>query len=130
MTTRSNITILLVEDLVDMRKVVRTILTQIGFRNVIEAPDGREALQILKTTPVDFVIADWNMPNLNGLDLLREMQGEIELKYIPFLMVTCETDEDAVLSAIQAGVTDYIIKPFSTSVLEKKIREIVAKSCS
>lgn len=121
----SRLQVLVVDDVEEMRKILKTILLHVGFKSVVEAENGRAALQVLKNSSIDLVIADWNMPQLTGIELLREMQMNINMKYIPFLMLTSETDKDKVLTAIQAGVSDYIIKPCSAAVLEAKIRLIL-----
>jgi two-component system, chemotaxis family, chemotaxis protein CheY len=121
----SKISILIVEDVLEMRKLLRTVLNHLGFKHVIEAEDGQEALYLLHKNKVDCIICDWNMPKMNGIELLRNLQGNLEFKYIPFLMVTSENDSEAVLEALQAGVTDYIVKPFPATVLERKILELL-----
>ncbi len=119
------IKILVVDDFATMRKVIRNLLKQSGFENVAEAEDGAIALQTLKSTKVDFVISDWNMPNMTGIDLLRAVRSDNELNKLPFLMVTAESLKENVVEAVKAGVSDYIVKPFTHEVLGEKIDKIM-----
>lgn len=120
-----NMSILTVDDFATMRTIIRTILNQLGFRNIEEADDGKTALAKLKKNKYDFVISDWNMPNMSGLDLLRSMKSDKGLKNIPFIMVTAEAIKENIIVAIQAGADDYIVKPFSADTLGKKIKHIL-----
>jgi len=117
--------ILIVDDFATMRKVIRNLLKQGGFENVVEAEDGVAALKVLKSQQVDFIISDWNMPNMSGLELLKAVRGDDELKALPFLMVTAEALKDNVVAAVKAGVSNYIVKPFTAEVLNEKIEKIV-----
>jgi two-component system chemotaxis response regulator CheY len=108
-----------------MRKVIRNLLKQGGFENVVEAEDGVAALKVLQSQKVDFVISDWNMPNMSGLELLKAVRGSDDLKELPFLMVTAEALKDNVVAAVKAGVSNYIVKPFTAEVLTEKIEKIV-----
>jgi two-component system chemotaxis response regulator CheY len=119
------IKILVVDDFATMRKVIRNLLKQSGFENVAEAEDGAIALQTLKSSRVDFVISDWNMPNMTGIDLLRAVRADGELSKMPFLMVTAESLKENVVEAVKAGVSDYIVKPFTHEVLGEKIDKIM-----
>jgi two-component system chemotaxis response regulator CheY len=119
------IKILVVDDFATMRKVIRNLLKQSGFENVTEAEDGVVALNILKTTKMDFVISDWNMPNMTGIELLRSVRADAELSKTPFLMVTAESLKENVVEAVKAGVSDYIVKPFTHEVLGEKIEKIM-----
>ena len=125
MDVNKNLKILLVDDFATMRKVIRNLLKQGGFENVAEAEDGVAALKVLKSQPVDFVISDWNMPNMSGLELLKAVRADEELKELPFLMVTAEALKDNVVAAVKAGVSNYIVKPFTAEVLNEKIEKIV-----
>lgn len=125
MDVNKNIKILVVDDFATMRKVIRNLLKQGGFENVAEAEDGVAALKVLKSQPVDFVISDWNMPNMSGLELLKAVRADEELKEMPFLMVTAEALKDNVVAAVKAGVSNYIVKPFTAEVLNEKIEKIV-----
>jgi two-component system, chemotaxis family, chemotaxis protein CheY len=125
MDVNKNLKILIVDDFATMRKVIRNLLKQGGFENVAEAEDGAAALKLLKSQPVDFVISDWNMPNMSGLELLKAVRADEELKELPFLMVTAEALKDNVVAAVKAGVSNYIVKPFTAEVLNEKIEKIV-----
>jgi two-component system, chemotaxis family, chemotaxis protein CheY len=113
--------ILVVDDFSTMRRIVKNILQQLGFANIQEAEDGRVALQKLHADKYDFIISDWNMPNMMGIDLLRAVRSEEQLKSIPFLMVTAESQKENVIQAVQAGVSNYIVKPFTADLLETKL---------
>ncbi|OPY04396.1 MAG: Chemotaxis protein CheY [Syntrophaceae bacterium PtaB.Bin038] len=125
MSVNKNLKILIVDDFATMRKVIRNLLKQGGFENVVEAEDGAAALKMLKSQQVDFIISDWNMPNMSGLDLLKAVRADDELKALPFLMVTAEALKDNVVAAVKAGVSNYIVKPFTAEVLNEKIEKIV-----
>ncbi|HOR33049.1 MAG TPA: response regulator [Syntrophales bacterium] len=125
MSVNKNLKILIVDDFATMRKVIRNLLKQGGFENVVEAEDGVAALKVLKSQQVDFIISDWNMPNMSGLELLKAVRGDDELKALPFLMVTAEALKDNVVAAVKAGVSNYIVKPFTAEVLNEKIEKIV-----
>ncbi|HPC02738.1 MAG TPA: chemotaxis response regulator CheY [Syntrophales bacterium] len=122
-----NMKILVVDDFATMRKVVRNLLKQVGYENIAEAEDGAIALRILKSQKVDFVISDWNMPNMNGLELLKAVRADGDLAKTPFLMVTAEALQENVIAAVKAGVSNYIVKPFTAEVLNEKIKKIVEK---
>ncbi|MCG6534599.1 MAG: response regulator [Syntrophales bacterium LBB04] len=122
-----NLKILVVDDFATMRKVVRNLLKQAGFENVVEADDGVNALKVLKGGKIDFIISDWNMPNMTGIDLLRAVRADGELNKTPFLMVTAEALQDNVIEAVKAGVSNYIVKPFTAEVLNEKITKIMEK---
>ncbi|WP_029521053.1 MULTISPECIES: chemotaxis response regulator CheY [unclassified Persephonella] len=119
-----NIRILVVDDMATMRRIIKGLLEQLGFKNIDEAEDGKVALQKLKTSKYDFVITDWNMPNMTGLELVQEIRKDPELKHLPVLMVTAEAKKENVLMAIKAGVNNYIVKPFTAEVLKEKIEKI------
>ena len=119
--------ILVVDDFATMRKVIRNLLKQIGFENIAEAEDGEMALKELKSQNISFIISDWNMPNMTGLDLLKAVRADGDLCNTPFVMVTAEALQDNVVQAVKAGVDNYIVKPFTAEVLNEKISEIIAK---
>ncbi|WP_456401255.1 chemotaxis response regulator CheY [Persephonella sp.] len=119
-----NIKILVVDDMATMRKIIKGLLDQLGFKNIDEAEDGKVALQKLKSGKYDFVVTDWNMPNMTGLELVQEIRKDPDLKSIPVLMVTAEAKKENVLLAIKAGVNNYIVKPFTAEVLKEKIEKI------
>jgi len=116
--------ILVVDDFSTMRRIVRNILKQLGFTNVEEAEDGDVALEKLRNGSFEFVITDWNMPNMTGLDLLKNIRADEVLRDIPVLIVTAEAEKENVVQAAQAGVNDYIVKPFTADVLKAKISRI------
>jgi len=122
-----NMRILVVDDFATMRKVIKNLLRQIGYQNVTEAEDGVVALKELRSQKIDFVISDWNMPNMTGIELLRAVRADSELSSLPFLMVTAESLKENVLEAVKAGVSNYIVKPFTAEVLSEKIEKIIEK---
>lgn len=116
---------LVVDDFSTMRRIVRNILKQLGHTEVEEAENGREALQKLKREPFDFIISDWNMPTMDGLELLKAVRADPQLKGTPFLMVTAESKQENVVEAIKSGVSNYIVKPFTADLLKGKIDKIL-----
>jgi len=122
-----NMKILVVDDFSTMRRIVKNILRQLGFVNIEEAEDGTQALKKLQTGAYGFVISDWNMPNLDGLEMLKRIRADDSLKNLPVLMVTAEAEKDKVVAAIQAGVNNYIVKPFTAEVLKEKMDAIFEK---
>jgi two-component system, chemotaxis family, chemotaxis protein CheY len=119
-----NMKILVVDDMSTMRRIVKNIMKQLGFANVEEAEDGQEALKKLRAGSFGFIISDWNMPVINGIDLLRAVRADDKLKATPFLMVTAEAQKENLVEAIQAGVSNYIVKPFTAEVLQEKMDKI------
>jgi len=119
--------VLVVDDFATMRKIVRNILKQIGFENIAEAEDGNVALQLIKHETVGLVVTDWNMPNLGGLDLLKQIRQNPQTSKLPVLMVTAEGLKDNVLEAVKAGVNNYVVKPFTAEVFQEKIEAIFKK---
>ena len=122
-----NIKILVVDDFATMRKVVKNLLKQAGYENIVEAEDGVTALRTLKSQKIDFVISDWNMPNMTGIELLKAIRADSDLAKMPFLMVTAEALQDNVIAAVKAGVNNYIVKPFTAEVLNEKITKSMEK---
>jgi two-component system chemotaxis response regulator CheY len=122
--TDQNIKFLTVDDFSTMRRIVRNILRQLGYNDIAEAEDGAVALEHLKQHKVDFVICDWNMPNMTGLELLKAVRADANLKDIPFLLVTAEALKENVVEAVKAGVNGYIVKPFTAETLKEKIDAI------
>ena len=116
--------ILVVDDFATMRKIVTNLLRQVGFKNIQDADDGATALVKLKAEKFDFIISDWNMPKMSGLELLKAVRGDADMKATPFMMVTAEALKENIVAAIQAGASDYIVKPFNTATLEGKIKKI------
>ncbi len=125
------IKVLVVDDFPTMRRIVKNLLKQLGFENIDEAEDGGQAMQRLKSGNYGLVISDWNMPNVEGIELLRNVRKETEpLKNIPFLMVTAEAEKEKVIEAIKAGVDNYIVKPFTAEILKEKLEKIADKKKS
>lgn len=116
--------VLVVDDFATMRLIVKNILKQIGFENIMNADDGRSALALLKRQSIQFVVSDWNMPYMSGLELLREIRANPDLKEIPLLMVTAEGQKENIVKAAKAGVSNYIVKPFTMETLHAKIKAI------
>ena len=119
-----NIKILVVDDMSTMRRIVKNIMKQLGFVNVEEAENGEDALIKLRAEPFGFIISDWNMPVMNGIELLRAVRADDKLKAIPLLMVTAEAQKENLIEAIQAGVSNYIVKPFTAEILQEKMNKI------
>lgn len=125
------IKVLVVDDFPTMRRIVKNLLKQLGFENIDEAEDGLQALKKLQTGEYGLVISDWNMPNMEGIELLRNVRQSSEpLKNIPFLMVTAEAEKEKVIEAIKAGVDNYIVKPFTAELLTEKLSKIAEKKPS
>ena len=121
------IKILVVDDFSTMRKVVRNLLKQGGYENIVEAEDGVVALAMIKSQKIDFIISDWNMPNMTGIELLKAVRADAAVAATPFLMVTAEALQDNIVTAVKAGVSNYIVKPFTAEVLSEKIAKILEK---
>ncbi len=120
-----NMRVLVIDDFATMRKIEKNILGQLGIKNVDEADDGSTALPKLKANQYDVVLLDWNMPNMTGLELLKVMRADDALKSVPVIMVTAEALKDNVVAAAQAGVNDYVVKPFNAATLEEKLRKVL-----
>lgn len=116
--------VLVVDDFSTMRRIVKNILRQLGFENIVEADDGENAVRKLESERIDFVVSDWNMPNMSGLELLKWVRSHDEFKDLPFLMVTAEAQKENVLEAVKAKVSNYIVKPFTAETLSEKIEKI------
>lgn len=119
--------VLVVDDFPTMRRIIRNLLKEIGYENLDEAEDGTAAFDKLKGGDFDFVVSDWNMPNMTGLELLKAVRAESGIKDTPFLMVTAEAAKENIVSAVEAGVNNYIVKPFTAAVLREKIDKILEK---
>lgn len=122
-----DLTVLVVDDFLTMRRIVKKILRDLDFQNIIEAEDGSAAVDILKTNKVDLIVSDWNMPKMTGLELLKHVRGDEGIKDIPFLMVTAEAQKENIIEAVKARVSNYIVKPFTAATLEEKLSKIVPK---
>jgi len=118
---------LVVDDFSTMRRIVRNLLKELGFTNVDEAEDGQIALQKLNSLPFDFVVTDWNMPNMDGLTLLQNIRATPSLKHLPVLMITAEAKKENIIAAAQAGASGYIVKPFTAATLSEKLEKIFEK---
>ncbi len=119
-----DITILVVDDMSTMRRVIKSILNQLGYSNIEEAENGKDALSKLSSGHYDFILTDWNMPEMDGLELVKTIRQDSNLKDLPILMVTAEAKKENVLEALKAGVSNYIVKPFTAEILKEKIEKI------
>lgn len=120
-----NMKILVVDDFSTMRRIVRNLLKELGFANVHEAEDGVEGLNKLRSEGnFEFVVSDWNMPNMTGIDMLRAIRGDAALKHLPVLMVTAEAKRENIIEAAQAGASGYVVKPFTAATLDEKLQKI------
>jgi len=119
--------ILVVDDFSTMRRIVRNLLKELGFANVDEAEDGVMALQKLQNDSFQFVVTDWNMPNMDGLQLLQTIRQSPALKHLPVLMITAEAKRENIIAAAQAGASGYIVKPFTAATLAEKLQKIFEK---
>ena len=142
---RGEITVLIVEDQLGMRRIIRTVLQSLSANSVVEAGDGAQALEILRARnrnwahdvvarnvrsklevqPIDLILADWAMPNMTGLELLRAVRKDPNWMNLPFVMLTAEDSKEQIVEAMKLGVTDYVIKPFTANVLEAKLRSLI-----
>lgn len=116
--------VLIVDDFSTMRRIVRNILRQLGLNNVVEADDGTTAWDILNRDKIDFIVSDWNMPKMTGIELLRKVRSSEQFAEIPFLMVTAEAQQENIIEAVQAKVSNYIVKPFTADTMKQKIDKI------
>ncbi|MGD9788627.1 MAG: chemotaxis response regulator CheY [Sulfuricellaceae bacterium] len=120
-----NMKFLVVDDFSTMRRIVRNLLKELGYTNVDEAEDGVVGLQKLKGSGnFEFVVTDWNMPNMTGIDLLRAIRADASLKHLPVLMITAEAKKENIIEAAKAGASGYIVKPFTAATLEEKLEKI------
>jgi two-component system chemotaxis response regulator CheY len=120
----TSIKVLVVDDFATMRRIVKGVLKQLGFSNIIEAEDGSAALNELKKEEIGLIVSDWNMPNMTGLDLLKTVRADEQFKSIPFVMVTAEGQKENVVEAVKAGVSNYIIKPFTPETFGAKLAKV------
>ncbi len=119
-----NMKVMIVDDFATMRRIVKNILTQLGFKNFVEADDGSVAWEMLQKEAADFIVSDWNMPKMTGIELLKKVRADENLKDIPFLMVTAEAQKENIVEAVKARVSNYIVKPFTPETLGEKIEKI------
>ena len=122
-----NTKFLVVDDFSTMRRIVRNLLKELGYTNVDEAEDGVQALQKLRSDQFDFVVTDWNMPNMDGLTMLQEIRKDPALSKLPVLMVTAESKKENIIAAAQAGANGYVVKPFTAATLDEKLGKIFEK---
>ncbi|TEW51644.1 chemotaxis protein CheY [Psychromonas sp. RZ5] len=116
--------VLIVDDFSTMRRIIKNLLRDLGFTNTFEADDGNTALPMLKSGDFEFVVTDWNMPIMQGIDLLKEIRKDPQLKHLPVLMVTAEAKREQIIEAAQAGVNGYIVKPFTAGTLKEKLDKV------
>jgi two-component system chemotaxis response regulator CheY len=119
--------VLVVDDFATMRRIVKGVLKQLGFSDIIEAENGTSALDELKKEKVGLIVSDWNMPKMTGLDLLKAVREDEKLKSIPFIMVTAEGQKENVLEAVKSGVSNYIVKPFTPETFNEKLQKVFGK---
>jgi two-component system, chemotaxis family, chemotaxis protein CheY len=124
MPINTNIKVLVVDDFATMRRIVKGVLKQLGFNDIIEAENGHSALEELKKEQIGLIVSDWNMPKMNGLDLLKAVRGDASLQGVPFIMVTAEGQKENVLEAVKAGVSNYIVKPFTPETFSEKLAKV------
>lgn len=122
-----NMKFLVVDDFSTMRRIVINLLKELGYNNMVEAEDGVVALSKLKAEKIDFVVTDWNMPNMTGLELLTNIRADDKLKHLPVLLVTAEAKNENIVAAAQAGASGYVVKPFTANVLQEKLNKIIEK---
>ena len=123
----ANMKFLVVDDFSTMRRIVRNLLKELGFTNVQEAEDGVDGLNKLRAEQFDFVVSDWNMPNMTGIDMLGAIRADEKLKHLPVLMVTAEAKRENIIEAAQAGASGYVVKPFTAATLDEKLKKIFEK---
>jgi two-component system chemotaxis response regulator CheY len=120
-----DLVVMVVDDFATMRRIVRNILKDLQFKEIIEAENGEEALKLLKSAKVDLIVSDWNMPVMTGLELLKRVRADGRLKDLPFLMVTAEAQKENIIEAIQAKVSNYVVKPFTPAAIAEKLAKII-----
>ena len=125
-----NLRFLVVDDFSTMRRIVKNLLHELGYPNVTEADDGKTALPMLQAGGFDFLISDWNMPGMSGLDLIKAVRSDAKLAKLPVLMLTAEAKREQIIEAAQAGVSGYVIKPFTAQTLKEKIDKILASKAA
>lgn len=123
---------MVIDDFATMRKIIKKVLTELGYTNVEEADDGKTALPALKKAveegrPFQFIISDWNMPGMTGIDLLKACKADPTLKSVPFMLVTAESEQKNIVEAAKSGVSDYVVKPFNAATLKEKLERIYQK---
>lgn len=119
-----NMKVLIVDDFATMRRILKNIMKQIGFSDITEADNGKNALKILKSQEIDLILCDWNMPEMAGIEVLNTVRADDELKNTPFIMVTAEAQKENILEAVKAGVSSYVVKPFTAETVEQKLQKV------
>jgi len=127
-----NTKFLVVDDFATMRKIVKKVLDELGYKNVVEAADGKQALDVLNSSlqanqPIEFVISDWNMPNMQGIELLKTCKATPSFSSLPFILVTAESEQSQIVEAAKSGVSEYVVKPFNAATLKAKIEKVYHK---
>jgi len=126
MAVDTSMKVLVVDDFATMRRIVKGVLKQLGFSSIVEAEDGSAALEVLKKEKIGLIVSDWNMPKMTGLDLLKSVRADDNLKATPFIMVTAEGQKENVIEAVKAGVSNYIVKPFTPETFSEKLEKVFA----
>jgi len=119
-----NMKVLIVDDFATMRRILKNIMKQIGFSDITEADNGKNALKVLKSQKIDLILCDWNMPEMPGIEVLNTVRADDELKNTPFVMVTAEAQKENILEAVKAGVSSYVVKPFTAETVEQKLNKV------
>ena len=119
-----NMKVLIVDDFATMRRILKNIMKQIGFSDITEADNGKNALKVLKSQKIDLILCDWNMPEMPGIEVLNTVRADDELKNTPFIMVTAEAQKENILEAVKAGVSSYVVKPFTAETVEQKLEKV------
>ena len=127
MAVNKNMRILVVDDFLTMRRIIINLLRQLGFNNVVEAADGKQALDRVHEEQIDLIVSDWNMPNMTGIEFLKHVRADEKYKSIPFIMVTAEGKKENVVAAVHAGVSNYIVKPFNAATLKEKMSKVIGE---
>lgn len=127
MAVDKNMRILVVDDFQTMRRIVMNLMRQLGFTNMVEAADGKLAWDVLENDNIDLIVSDWNMPNMTGMELLKQVRASDKYKHIPFIMVTAEGKKENVIAAVQAGVNNYVVKPFNAATLKEKLQRVIGE---
>lgn len=122
-----DMTVLVVDDFATMRRIIRNILRELDFKDIVEAENGTAAVKILESQKVHLVISDWNMPKMTGLELLKWVRANEKTRDLPFLMVTAEAQKENIMEAVKARVSNYIVKPFTAAVLSERLEKILPK---
>ena len=125
MAVNKNMKILVVDDFLTMRRIIINLLRQLGFNNVTEAADGQQAWQRMQDGDIDLIVSDWNMPNMTGIEFLKQVRADEKFKKTPFIMVTAEGKKENVIAAVHAGVSNYIVKPFNAATLKEKMSKVI-----